>query len=116
LAGPGARREHRHDTLVERQQADRIALACHQISERGRQIRAVFELAETLGAIAHRGAHIQQDVALEIGFGLILLDEVSIGARVDLPVERGQVITRQVLAIFREFDAEALVRAPMQAR
>src|SRR5687768_15670128 len=51
----------------------------------------------------------------EVGFFFVFLDEVLIRSRVDLPVQRSQVITRYVLAVLRELDAESLVRAAMQA-
>ncbi len=53
-------------------------------------------------------------MALEVGLFLELLDVVAIAARVDLPVERGQIVARQVLAVLGELDAEALERAAMQ--
>ena len=54
-------------------------------------------------------------MALEIGLLLELLDDVAIGPRVDLPVERRQIVAGQILAVFGELDAEALERAPVQA-
>src|SRR5690606_33795363 len=46
---------------------------------------------------------------------LELLDVVPVRSCVDLPVERGEIVARQVLAIFGELDAEPLVRRAVQA-
>ena len=54
-------------------------------------------------------------MAVEIRLFLELLDEVPIGARVDFPVERRQIVAGQVLPILRELDAESLERAAVQA-
>src|SRR5690606_10279761 len=56
-----------------------------------------------------------QDVAVEVRLLLELLDDVPIRARVDLPVERGEVVAWQVLPVLRELHAEALERASVQA-
>ena len=48
-------------------------------------------------------------MALEVGLLLELLDVVPIAARVDLPVERGQIVAGQVLAVLGELDAEPLI-------
>ena len=53
-------------------------------------------------------------MAVEIGLLLELLDVVAIAARVDLPVDRGEIVARHVLAILGELDAEALERAAVQ--
>ena len=67
-------------------------------------------------AIAHRPADVEQQVAVEVGLLLELLDVVAVAARVDLPVERRQIVAGQVLAVLGELDAEALERAAVQAR
>src|SRR5688572_188867 len=50
----------------------------------------------------------------EVGLLFVLLDEMLVRSRVDLPVQRRQVVTRQVLAVLGELDAEALVGAAVQ--
>ena len=55
-------------------------------------------------------------MTIEVGLLLELLDVVPIASRVDLPVERGQIVAGQVLPILREFHAESLVWTPMQSR
>ena len=117
MPGPRARRQPRGDLLVELDQPGRVALPVHQVRERRGQHAAVLELAHRrAAAIRHRGAHVEQQVALEVGFFLELLDVVAVGARVDLPVERGQVVAGQVLPVLGELDAEAFVGTAVQAR
>ena len=83
------------DLFVERDQPRRVALTVHQERERARQHRSVFELAHRRRApVRHRGALIEQQVAFEVRLFLELLDVVPVRARVDLPVERGQVVAR----------------------
>ena len=95
----------------------RVALAVHEKSQRCRQHRAVFELAHRRrAAIRHRRADVEQQVAFEVGLFLELLDVVTIAARVDLPVECGEVVAGQVLPVFRELDAEPLVGTSVQTR
>ena len=117
VARPRARRQPGRDLLVELDEPRRVALPVHQVGERRREHAAVFELAHRrAAAIRHRGAHVEQQVAFEVGFLLELLDVVAIGARVDFPVERGQVVARQVLPVFRELDAEPFVGTAVQPR
>ena len=104
------------DAVVEGDQADGVALPVHQVRERRRQVRAVLELRHAARAVAHRRADVEQEVAPEVGLFLELLDVVAIGARVDLPVDRRQVVARDVLPVLGELDAEALERAAVQAR
>src|SRR5688572_6168055 len=54
-------------------------------------------------------------MTFEVGLLLELLDVVTVGAGVDLPVERGQIVAGEVLPVFGELDGKPLVRAAMQA-
>ena len=115
VARPRARRQHADDPIVEGHQADRVALAVHQVAERGREARAVLELRHAARAVPHRAAHVEHQVAIEVGLLFELLDVVAIAARVDLPVDRRQIVAGDVLAVFGELDAEAFERAAVQA-
>ena len=53
-------------------------------------------------------------MTLEVGLFLVLLDVVPIAARVDLPVERGEIVAGQVLPVLGELDAETFVGAAVQ--
>ena len=48
-------------------------------------------------------------MTLEVGLFLEFLDVVPVAARVDLPVERGQIVAGEVLPVLGELDAEAFV-------
>src|SRR5215210_710714 len=54
-------------------------------------------------------------MTLEVGFLLVLPDVMPVGPRVNPPVESRQIVPGKVLTVFRELDAEPLVRTPMQA-
>src|SRR5262245_60506432 len=54
-------------------------------------------------------------MAVEIRFLLEFLDVVAVAARVDLPVDRRQIIAGDVLTVLGELDAEALERAAVKA-
>ena len=115
VPGARARRQQRRNAVVERDQAERIALPMHQVGERAGEIRRVLQLGDLAGAVAHRSADVEQQVAREVGFLFVLLDEVLVGAREHLPVERGEIVAGQILPVLRELDAESLVRTAMQA-
>ena len=53
-------------------------------------------------------------MAVEVGLLLEFLDVVAVAARVHLPVDRGEVVARHVLAVLRELDAEALEGAAVK--
>src|SRR5688572_29316592 len=103
------------DGFVEGQQADGIALQMKKVRERRRERRRVVRLRITERAIVHRLALIDDELAAQIRFVLEFLDEVTVGARKDLPVEITQVVTRRVLAVLGEFHREAVIRAAMNA-
>src|SRR5260370_38698752 len=52
-------------------------------------------------AVPHRSADVEQQMAVEVRLLLELLDVVAVSARVDLPVDRGQIVARNVLAVLR---------------
>ena len=54
-------------------------------------------------------------VAVEVGLFLELLDVVAIASRVDLPVDRREIVAGNVLPVLGELDAEPLERAAVQA-
>ncbi len=115
VARPRARRQQRGNAVVERDQAERITLPVHQVGQRAGEVRRVLQLGDRTRRVAHRRADVDQQVTREVGFFLVLLDEVAIRSRVDLPVQRGQVVAGQVLPVFGELDAEPLERTAMQA-
>src|SRR5262245_55806011 len=66
-------------------------------------------------SVRHRAADVEHQMAVEIGFFFELLDVKAVAARVDLPVDRGQIVAGDVLPVLGELDAEALERTAMQA-
>ena len=115
MPGSGARRQQADNSIVEREQPDRIALPVHQICQRGGKIQAVLELAESRRPVTHRGAHIERNAAFEVGLFFVFLDVKAVASCVDFPVDRGQVVTGHVLPVLGELHAEPLERAAMQA-
>ena len=105
-----ARRQPQPDRVVERHQTSCVPLAVHQKRQRACEHRAVGELAHwRRTAVGHRCADVEQQVAFDVGLLLELLHVVPIAARVDFPVERGQIVAWEVLAVLGELDAEAFV-------
>ena len=116
LSGARAGGQHRDDAIVEGDQAHGIALPVHQVRERRGQALAVLELRHARRAVPHRRADIEDEMTSEVGLFLELLDVVAIGSGVDLPVNRRQVVARDVLPVLRELDAESLERAAVESR
>ena len=111
-----ARRQPAENAVVERHQACRVALAGHQVRERGGQARSVLALRHRARAVAHRRADVEQQVRAEVRLLLVLLHVIPVGPRVHLPVDRGEIVARQVLPVLRELHAEPLQRAAVQPR
>ena len=117
MSGTRAHRQHRDDVLVEGGEADGVALPVHQVAERRRETPAVLELRQgVVRAVGHRAADVEQQMAVEVRFLFELLDVVTVAARVHLPVDGGERVAGNVLAVLGELDAEAFERAAMQAR
>jgi len=114
VSGPRADGNACGDLVVEGHQANRVALSAHQIGQGGGEIGGVLQLRHLCGRVAHRGADIEQEMALQVRLFFELLDVVSIAAREDLPIDGREIVARQVLPIFRELDAEPFVGTPMQ--
>jgi hypothetical protein len=78
-----------------------------------------MKLAESVGAgsfIGHRSACIEKYVAPEVGFLLVFAYVKTVAFPVDFPVEVSNFISRNVLPVLLEFDAETLVRGAMEPR
>ena len=102
------------DLRVERDEADGILLLLEQERERRGRGRPVVELApggRRLLAVPHRLAAIEQQVTLEIGLFLVLLDVQPVGLRPDAPVDVLEFVPRHILAVSGELDGKAVVRA-----
>ena len=111
-----AGRQPQPDRVVERHQTSCVPLAVHQKRQRACEHRAVGELAHwRRTAVGHRCADVEQQVAFDVGLLLELLHVVPIAARVDFPVERGQIVAWEVLAVSANSTLKPLCGTSMQS-
>ena len=120
MAHPRTRRDVAADLRVERHEAHAVRLLEHQIRKTGGELRGVFEFAHaSIGcarAVVHRAAAIEDDGGAEVRLLLVFADVVAVAACEDAPVNVPDFVAGHVLPVLLEFDAEALVRRPVQAR
>ena len=115
VAGAPAGRDVGHHPVVERRQANGVALPVHQPSERRGEVRSVRQLRHRGRAVAHRRRDVEQQPALDVCLLFEPLDVVPVAPGVHLPVERREIVPRHVGAVLGELDAEAGVGAAVQA-
>ena len=103
--------------VVEADEANGVALAEQEQRDRGRELLGVRELGEARGGAAprHRSAHVEDDRRAEVGLLLVLLDDPSIRARGDLPVDVPQVVARLIGTILGELHRESLPGRTVQS-
>ena len=53
--------------------------------------------------VVHRCAGVNEQMTLRVGVGAVLLDEITIGASEQSPIEVAQIVAGIVLAILSEF-------------
>ena len=68
-----------------------------------------------LPRVGHAAAGIDEEVRLEVGLLLVLLDVVAVGLAEGAPVDVADLVAGVILAVLGELDAEALVRALVDA-
>src|SRR5437773_4604437 len=103
------------DSLVEGQQPDRVALQVEKVSQcRGKRV-GVLSLGIGERTVGHRTAVIDQQVAAQIRLILEFLDEVTVGAGVEPPVQVTGIVAGGVLSILGKLDGETVVGAAVQA-
>ena len=109
VAEARARRQHRADLVVERDEAGRVALAQQHQRERGDEALGVGELGQDGVGIAGPG-HGPADVAhhhgAEVGLFLELLDVQPVVPAEDLPVDVAELVARLVHPVLGELDRE----------
>ena len=115
VAGAVPRRQVVGDFVVEREQADGVALRGQEVGERRGERAGVVALGVLGRAVAHRAAHVDDEVAAQVRFVLEPLDVVAIGAGEEPPVEIARVVAGRVRAVLAELDGEAVVRTAMDA-
>ena len=93
-------------SFIESENANGIALVVGKVREaRGQHLRVVA-LLHFAGSIVHGSAHIEQDQDARVRFAFEELDEKLVAAAVDIPVDAPDFITRLILAVLCEIDAE----------
>ena len=102
--------------VIEEGQADRVLLAKKQVGQGGGHHHAVIKLADPAGGVVHGLRGVQQDVGVEVGLLLVLLDVETIGAAEDLPVNVTDIISGDIFPVLGKLDAEAVIRTSMQTR
>ena len=110
-----ARRHKGGDLVPEKHQADGVPLLEHQVGQSRSQAGGVAKLAEwTAGLEVHRAADVQQEVGLQIGLLLVLLDVEAVGFGVGLPVQVAQGVAGHVGPVLGKLDREPVVRTAVQ--
>ena len=115
MAGTVPRRQVFGDSILEQEQADRVALRRQEIGDRGRRGARVVALAVRPGSIAHRPAGVDHEIATEVGLVLEPLHVIAVRASVETPVEIARIVAGAVLAVLAELDREPVVRAAVDA-
>ena len=83
---------------------------------RGEKLRVLKLRHRTCVRVIHRRAGVDQQVTLRVRVGAIFLDEVTIGAPEQTPVEIAQIVAGIVLPILGELGRETREWRTMQAR
>ena len=111
-----ARRQIAGDALVEQHQPNRVTLMDHQIAQRRGEIVGVIELTDFAGVNnSHRRRLVDEYITFEIGFFFKLLHVKTVGFAVNFPINVADLVAGHVLPMLGKFDAEAVIRAAMQA-
>src|SRR6185295_14916813 len=100
VTGSISRRHVCMDLLIKRDESNRVLLPIQQIRYRCGEELCILKFGDRASArVVHRGTSVDQQMALRIGVGAILLDEIAIGPTQKSPVKVSKIITLVVLAI-----------------
>ncbi len=102
-----ADRQLRAASAVKNRQAGAVALMNNRISEDGRKQLGIFQLVGRAVAVEHRAAGVEQNMADEVRFLLVLLDGVAFRPAVAFPVDVANIVAGHIFAVLDEFDGEA---------
>ena len=93
-----------------------VALAQREIAEGGGERAGVGELRGAAGARElHRAGVIDDELDLDVGLVLELLDVVAVGLGVGAPVDVADVVARRVELVLAELDRAAAAQRAMDA-
>ena len=95
------------DFAIERDQPDGIALFQQQVPQSGCELPRVIQLRQRLPRVRHAPRAIDNEVAPQVGFVFVLLDEVLAGLAKRSPVDVPNFIAGVVLPMLDELDAGA---------
>ena len=109
------RRHVRQHLLIERDDADAVALAMREVRQAGREELPVVELGHAPARERHRLRDVEQHREIGVGVRFVLLDEVLVGPRVQPPVHAADVVAGDVAAMLGEIDRRAEIRRAVQA-
>ena len=110
------RRKILANLLVEAKQPNTVPLQIKEIGQSRRSSIGVFGFGVGKRAVGHGPAIVHQQMAAQVGFIFKLLDVITIAARKQPPIQVTRIIARRVLAVFREFHREPVIRTAMNAR
>ena len=109
------------DLFVEEVQSDGIALAAHQLHERGsgihaeKQLVGMFKVDLVAHGKAHAGALVDDQLAAEVGLFLVAFHEELLGAAVEFPVDMTNRLARVVEPVFGKLHGKPMERAFVEA-
>ena len=102
------------DFFVKNLKRDPVVICQHQVGERCRKERGIFQLGQVRPK-SHGGAAIKEDVAFEVGFEVMRAEVMPVGARIYPPVNQRAVVPRRVLAVLVKFDRRAALAGAVGA-
>src|SRR5258707_1081708 len=114
MAGAMSRGQIFANLFVEGEQSHSIALQIEEIGQCSCQRGGVFRFGVAQRTETHRAAVVREQIAAQIGFVFKFFDEITIAAGENAPIDITRIIALGVLAIFGEFDGEAVIRTAMK--
>ena len=103
------------DGAVEGDAPDGVHLLEDHVRQASGSGASVVVLVQRSVAVVHRLGDIDDQMAAEVGLGLVLLDVEAVGLGPDLPVEVANVVANAVLAVLHELDGVPEHRALVHA-
>jgi hypothetical protein len=92
------------DFLIERHTADGILLFENKVSHAGGDRATVLVFVEWTVAVLHALGNIDGEMTTQVGVFVKLLDNQSVLARPDFPINMAQVVTGDIFPVLSEFN------------